>query len=70
MKHVDDTGFTFSGFPYWSMDIQGEVVLGCPGWRPAQAECCYVTDRAAWCPLPASASLEAWKLDLQHQDTG
>jgi len=70
MKHVIDTGFTFSGFPYWSMDIQGEVALGCPGWLPEQAERYYVTHRAAWCPLPASASLEAWRLDLQQQYTG
>jgi len=70
MQHVVYPGFTFSGFPYWSKDIQGEVVLGCPSWLPGLAERCYVTDRAASCPLPASASLEAWRLDLQQQYTG
>jgi hypothetical protein len=69
-KHLDDTGFTFSGFPYWSMDIQGEVALGYPGWLPGQAERYCVTVRAAWCPLLASVSLAAWRLDLQQQYTG
>ena len=64
MNHFLDTGFTFSGFPYWSMDIQEGVALGCPGWQRGQAGHSCVTVRAAWCLLPASASLAAWRLDL------
>jgi hypothetical protein len=52
------------------MDIQGEVALGCPGWLQGQAERYCVTVRVAWCPLPASASLAAWRLDLQQQYPG
>ena len=70
MKHFVATGFTFSGFPYWSMDIQGEAALGCRGWLQAQAERCCVTAHRAWCPLLASASLAAWRLDLQQQYPG
>ena len=69
MNHVFDIGFTFSGFPCWSMDTQEEAVLGCPGWLPGQAECSCVTDRAAWFLLPASASPVVWRLDLQQQET-